>query len=57
MKPPTFRESDTCEGCTQCKCTHSCGCCPSEYKCIKHDYDLGSYPDQYICDDYIKDNT
>ena len=49
-KPPNFRDSEECTICIHCKCTHICGCCPSEYMCIK-------YPGQYIsecmiCDDY-----
>lgn len=52
MKPPNYRDTDECTLCKHCKCTHSCGCCPSEYKCLKHDYVVS---ESFVCDDFELD--
>ena len=49
MKPPNYRNANECTSCKHCKCTHSCGCCPLEYKCLKHNCDVYECS---ICDDF-----
>ena len=51
-KPPNYREVEQCWDCKHSKCTHHCGCCPSEYVCTLHgDYPVGD-GEGYVCDDY-----
>lgn len=49
MRPPNYRETDECIACKYVVCTHSCGCCPPEYECSKHNYNVYYC---HICDDF-----
>jgi len=49
---PNYREANECMACKFCKCTHSCGCCPSEYKCIRYDHEVYEY---MVCDSFEED--
>ncbi len=52
MKPLNYRDVDECIVCKHCTHTHPCGCCPPEYKCLKHNYVIC---EEMICDDFESD--
>ena len=49
---PNFRDANSCILCKYFKCTHCCGCCPSEYACSL--YDCVTW-ESSICDSFTED--